>query len=150
MKTADIVIIGGGVVGTSIAYHLGRRGVGPGVVLLERDALASGSTGRAVGGIRSQFSTEINIRFSLESVDFWKRYEEELGVPVDYREIGYLFLARTDEERDQFTRNVTLQNSLGVPSQLLEPEQAASIVPGMRRRPLRGCVQRLRRSRWSE
>ncbi len=129
---ASIVIVGGGVVGSSVAYHLARRGAGRGVVLLERDQLGAGSTSRSVGGIRSQFSTEVNIRLSLESVAFWRRFEDELGAPCDYREHGYLFLAQTDEERAQFARNVRLQNSLGVASELLEPAAAAEIVPGLR------------------
>jgi sarcosine oxidase, subunit beta len=130
-ETADIVIIGGGVVGASIAYHLGRRGHGRGVVVLEQHTVGSGTTGRSVGGIRCQFSTEINIRLSLESVAFWRRAETVLGLPVDYRETGYLFLAQTPAERAQFERNVALQNRLGVPSQLLEPEAAARLVPGL-------------------
>ncbi len=130
-ETADIVIVGGGVVGTSIAYHLARRGAGRGVLLLERDTLGSGTTAKAVGGIRSQFSTEINIRFSLESVQFWRQFEEELGMPVDYREDGYLFLAQTDAEREQFERNVALQNSLGVPSRVVTPAEAGELVPGL-------------------
>src|SRR5262249_32760841 len=98
-ETADIVIVGGGIVGTSIAYHLAQRGSGRGVVLLERDTLGSGSTGRSAGGIRSQYSTEINIRFSLESVEFWRHFEEIVGLPVDYHENGYVFLAQTADER---------------------------------------------------
>jgi sarcosine oxidase subunit beta len=90
VETADIVIIGGGAVGASIAYHLAQRGVGRDAVLLERATLGSGSTGRSAGGIRSQFSTEINIRFSLESVAFWRTFEARLDLPVDYHEIGYL------------------------------------------------------------
>src|SRR3954471_5352025 len=108
-ETADVVIVGGGAVGTSIAYHLAQRGVGRGVVLLERNTLGSGSTGRSAGGIRSQFSTAANIRFALESVAFWRTFEERLGLPIDYREIGYLFLATTSEQRRQFEANITLQ-----------------------------------------
>jgi len=125
---ADVVIIGGGAVGTSIAYHLAERGVGRGVVLLERHTLGSGSTGRSAGGIRSQFSTEVNILFSLESVAFWRAIANE----VDYREIGYLFLASTQQQREQFERNIALQNALGVPSRLVEPEGISQLVPGMR------------------
>jgi sarcosine oxidase subunit beta len=132
MNRADVVIVGGGVVGTSIAWHLARRGAGAGVVVLEKHRLGSGTTAHSVGGIRSQFSTEINIRMSLESVALWRRFEDELGLPVDYREDGYLFLAQTDEQRDQFARNVELQNALGVPSRLLSPDEAGAIVPGMR------------------
>ena len=123
-----MVIIGGGAVGTSIAYHLAERGAGGGVVLLERHTLGSGSTGRSAGGIRSQFSTEVNIRFSLESVQFWRRIAGE----VDYRETGYLFLATTEQQRQQFERNIALQNALGVPSRLVSPQDIGQLVPGMR------------------
>jgi sarcosine oxidase subunit beta len=132
VETADVVVIGGGIVGTSIAYHLAKRGVGQGVVLLEKNRLGSGTTGAAVGGIRSQFSTEINVRFSLESVRFWRQFEEELGLTADYREMGYLFVAQTQDEREQFIRNIAMQNAMGVPSELLEPEAAGRLVPGMR------------------
>lgn len=130
-ETADIVIVGGGVVGSSIAYHLAKRGAGRRVVVLEKNTVGSGTTARAVGGIRSQFSTEINIRFSLESVPFWRRFEEEMGLTADYREDGYLFLAQTESERRTFERNVLLQNRMGVPSQLLEPAEAQRFVPGL-------------------
>lgn len=130
-ETAAVVIVGGGVVGCSIAFFLARRGLGKEVVLLERDALASGSTGRAAGGIRAQFSTEINVRFSLESQAFFRRFEDETGFPADYREIGYLFLASTEAEKAAFEANVRLQRSLGVTSELLEPWQAREIVPAL-------------------
>jgi sarcosine oxidase subunit beta len=128
-ETAELVIIGGGIAGTSVAYHMARRGAGPGVVLLEREGLGSGTTSAAGGGIRSQFTTEINIRLSLESVAFWRRAHEELGETVDYREDGYLFVARTKEERELFRRNVSLQNSLGVPSRFMEPEEIGRAFP---------------------
>ncbi len=131
-ETAEVVIIGGGVVGTSIAYHLARKGAARGVILLEKGRLGSGTTSAAVGGIRSQFSTEINIRFSLESVQFWRRFPEETGgLTADYRETGYLFLATTAEERAMFIQNIALQNSMRVPSRLLEPRQAELLVPGL-------------------
>jgi sarcosine oxidase, subunit beta len=131
VETADIVIVGGGAVGTSIAYHLAQRGAARSVVLLERNTLGSGSTGRSAGGIRSQFSTEINIRFSLESVEFWRSFEQRLGVPVDYHEIGYLFLAQTEAQRTQFHHNVALQNSLGVPSRVIGTDEISRLVPGL-------------------
>jgi sarcosine oxidase subunit beta len=129
--TADIVIVGGGVVGSSIAFHLARAGAGPRTVLLEKNRIASGTTAAAVGGIRSQFSTEINIQFSLESVAFWRRWDEEIGLPADYREDGYLFLAQTAGEAEIFRRNIALQNSMGVPSRLISNEDAQRLVPGM-------------------
>jgi len=131
MDTADVVIIGGGAVGTSIAYHLGQRGIGRGVLLLERATLGSGSTGRSAGGIRSQFSTEVNIRFSLESVAFWRSFEERLGLPIDYHEIGYLFLAQSREQQMQFERNVALQHQFGVASRVVDPEEMTRLVPGL-------------------
>lgn len=129
--TARIVIIGGGIVGTSIAYHLAKRGAGRDVIVLEKHTLASGTTAAAVGGIRSQFSTEINIQFSLESVAFWRRWREEIGTPLDYREDGYIFLAQTDDEAEIFRRNVALQNRMGVASRLLTPAEAVELVPGL-------------------
>lgn len=131
-ETAEVVIVGGGCVGASIAYHLAERGVGPDVVLLERDTLAAGSTGRAVGGIRAQFSTEINIRFSLEAQAFWRDFERRFDTTIGYHEAGYLFLAQTPEERAQFVANIALQNRLGVPSRLLEPDEIARLVPALR------------------
>jgi len=136
---ADVVIIGGGAVGTSIAYHLAERGVGRGVVLLERHTLGSGSTGRSAGGIRSQFSTEVNILFSLESVAFWRAIANE----VDYREIGYLFLASTQQQREQFERNIALQNALGVPSRLVEPEGISQLVRVLEETPRDRLVDRV-------
>ena len=100
-------------------------------MLLERNSLGSGTTGRSVGGIRSQYSTEINIKFSLESVAFWRRFEQELGFPVDYYEHGYLLLAQTTAAAQQFERNVQLQNAMGVPSRLLTPAEAGELVPGL-------------------
>ena len=130
-ERAAVVIIGGGIVGASIAYHLAKRGVGGDVIVLEQNTVGSGTTSAAGGGIRSQFSTAVNIAFSLESVAFWRRWDDEIGLPVDYREEGYLLLATTPEEREQFKKNVALQNSLGVPSRFVEPEEAARIVPGL-------------------
>ena len=129
--TADIVIVGGGVVGSSIAFHLARREAGPRTLVLEKNRVASGTTAAAVGGIRSQFSTEINSQFSLESVAFWRSWDEEIGLPADYREDGYLFLAQTAGEAETFRRNIALQNAMGVPSRLISHEDAQRLVPGM-------------------
>jgi sarcosine oxidase subunit beta len=130
-ERAGVVVIGAGIIGTSIAYHLAKRGAASDVVVLEQERVGSGTTSAAGGGIRSQFSTEVNIRFSLESVAFWRRWDDEIGLPVDYREEGYLLLATTPEERERFKRNVALQNSFGVPSRFVEPEDAGRILPGL-------------------
>src|SRR5712692_5378332 len=94
-RTASVVVIGGGVVGCSIAYHLARRGVRD-VVVLERETVGSGTTSKAAGGIRAQFPTETEIRFSLESLRVFASFKEEFGVDPGFRRIGYLFLVSDD------------------------------------------------------
>jgi sarcosine oxidase subunit beta len=112
-KTADIVVIGGGVVGASVAYHLAEGGV-KNVLLLEREKfLGMGSTGRATGGVRYQFSTAVNIRLSLYSVPIIEHFEEHFGVSADYLPNGYLFLLTRPGEVRDFRSNLELQHSLG-------------------------------------
>jgi sarcosine oxidase subunit beta len=121
-RTADIVIIGGGVIGVSIAYHLALKKAGK-ILLLEKGLLGEGSTSRCVGGIRTQFSTEINIRFSLESLGTFGRFEEEFGVNPEFKRIGYLFLAMTEAEMTVFRENVHLQREFGIPVELLSRDE---------------------------
>src|SRR3982751_3098312 len=113
-STADAVVIGGGCMGTSVAYHLARRGMTD-VVLVERDKmLGSGSTGRNAGGVRHQFSNEANIRLSIESIALFERFADEVGQTIDFHQDGYLFLLSSPASVDTFRRNVALQRSLGV------------------------------------
>ncbi|MEO8424246.1 MAG: FAD-dependent oxidoreductase [Actinomycetota bacterium] len=129
--TADVVVIGGGVVGASTAYHLAAAGVEH-VVLLERaDAVATGSTGACAGGFRHQFSSRINIELSLASVPMILGFAQEHGLPLDVVQDGYLFLVRTEREWAEFRTGAELQRSLGVDAQLLTPEEAAAIAPGI-------------------
>ncbi|NWF92985.1 MAG: FAD-binding oxidoreductase [Syntrophaceae bacterium] len=130
-KTADIVIIGGGIIGLSIAYHLALKRPGK-VILLEKGQLGEGSTGRSAGGIRTQFSTEINIRFSLESLKTFERFEEEFGIDPEFKRIGYLFLATTDSEKEIFKKNVSLQRRFGIPVELLTPNEIKARWPFLR------------------
>lgn len=127
-RTADVVIIGGGVIGASIAYYLTKLGC-RNVVVIERDLLASGSTSRAAGGIRQQFSTAVNIRLSRLSVPVYERFAEEFGQPVDFHQVGYLFLLTDPALMPQFQASVALQQQLGVPVQFLTPAQAGALVP---------------------
>src|SRR3954468_7110443 len=126
--SAEIVIIGGGVVGLSIAYHLAKRGLHD-VVVLERGYLAEGASGRNGGGVRQQWATEINIRLMQESVELCRRFAVDLGVNVWFRQGGYLFLARNAKEVARLEKNIALQNRCGVHTRMLEPKQALDIVP---------------------
>jgi sarcosine oxidase subunit beta len=127
--TADVVIVGGGVMGASTAYHLGLKGCQK-VLLLEREPFfGTQATGRCAGGIRYQFSTEINVRLSLLSLPMLDRFEEELGQPIDRRRIGYLFLLTKTESTARFKEIVTMQRRLGVETEWLAPEQIADRVP---------------------
>jgi sarcosine oxidase, subunit beta len=131
-KTADIVIIGGGVMGASAAYHLAQRGV-KNIVLLEKEEFfGTGATGRCAGGIRYQFSTEINVRLSLESLPMLERFKEEIGQDVNYRQCGYLLVATNEKDVTIFKRNVELQNSLGVQTQLISGDEVRERLPLMR------------------
>ena len=121
-KTADIVIIGAGIIGVSIAYYLGKRGA-KNVVLLEKDLIGMGSTGLCAGGIRRQWSTEVNMQFAMKSFEVFQNFEEEFGVSPEFHQIGYLFLARDEEELESFKKNIEFQNRFGVPSKLLTREQ---------------------------
>ncbi len=96
-EAADVVIVGGGIVGSSIAYHLAEAGCTDVLVLEREPHLGRGSTGKSMGGVRAQFSTELNIRLSLYSLDFFARFEEATGCPAGYRRQGYLFVASSEE-----------------------------------------------------
>jgi len=129
--TASVVVIGGGVVGCSIAYHLARRGQRD-VVVLERDAVGSGTTSKAAGGIRSQFPTETEIRFSLEAIGVFERFQEEFGVDIGYRKIGYLFLISDPDDLAGYRERMALQRRLGVDVREIAPAEARAIVPALR------------------
>jgi sarcosine oxidase subunit beta len=130
-KTADVVIIGGGIVGLSIAYYLALKKAGR-IVLFEKGQLGEGSTSRCVGGIRTQFSTEINIRFSLESLKTFEQFGEEFGVNPEFKRIGYLFFATTDWEMEIFKENVKLQKKFNIPVELLSPDEISARWPYLR------------------
>ncbi len=121
-RTAEVAIIGGGIMGVATAYYLARRGIKD-VILFEKDLISQGSTGLSVGGIRQQFSHPANIRLSQRSVIVFERFQEEFGVDIGYRKAGYLFIAREDETWREFLASVETQRQFGVPVEVLTPEE---------------------------
>lgn len=131
-KAASVVVIGGGVMGASTAYHLAKRGVKDIVLLEKEEFFGQGATGRCAGGVRYQFATEVNIRLSLESLPMLERFPEEMGQQVDYRQCGYLFLLTSEKDIKVFKHNMALQNSLGVRTQWLSGDEIRQRLPQMR------------------
>jgi sarcosine oxidase subunit beta len=123
-ETADVVIIGGGIIGGSVAWHLARRQAGRIVVLEKEKHTGRGATAYSAGGIREQFSSEINIRMSHYSLDAYGQFAEEMGQDIDYKKAGYMFLASSEETATALRRNVDLQNQVGVESRLITPQEA--------------------------
>ncbi len=126
----DVVVIGAGVIGASIAYRLAKNGCSD-VVVLEKDYIGSGSTEKCPGGIRQQFATEANILLSMESVRFFENFEEETGYAADFHQHGYLILATSEAELAAFRDNVELQRRLGLEVDLLSPGEVGELVPGL-------------------
>jgi sarcosine oxidase subunit beta len=124
----EVAIVGGGVMGLGIAYNLAKRGLKD-VVVLERGYLAQGASGRNGGGVRMQWSTEQNVKLMQESIELCRRFAQEIGVNVWFRQGGYLFLAKHESERALMEKNVELQNNCGVPTRMLSPEEAGQLVP---------------------
>ena len=128
-----MIIVGGGIVGSSIAYHLTEAGCRS-VVVLEREAhQGKGSTGKSMGGVRAQFTTAVNIQMSLYSIPFYARFDEVIGHPSGYKPQGYLFVATEPRHMDYLRANYALQVSLGLKSvQLLAPNDVARLAPEIR------------------
>src|SRR5947209_13616547 len=114
MHTAEVVIIGGGIVGASIAYHLTAAGC-KSVLIIERESSqGKGSTGKSMGGVRAQFSTPVNIQMSLYSIPFYASFDNRLGYPCGYRAQGYLFCATSDKDVNYLRKNYETQVGLGL------------------------------------
>src|SRR5260221_3247909 len=133
MQTADVVIIGGGIVGSTIAWHLTDAG-GKNVLVIDRESWqGKGSTGKSMGGVRAQFSTPVNIRMSLYSIPFYARFEEVVGHPADYRPQGYLFLATKESHLAYLRDNFARQQKLGLTTaRLLPAEEICTTLPQLR------------------
>ena len=133
MQTVDVVIIGGGIVGSSIAYHLTANGCRNVLVLERESAQGKGSTGKSMGGVRAQFSTPVSIQMSLYSIPFYASFEERLGHPCDYRPQGYLFCATTENQMVYLRTNHGQQTAMGLTNvQLMEGREIASLFPQLR------------------
>jgi len=129
--TAEVVIIGGGCMGASAAYHLTQLGVRD-VAIIEREPmLGMGSTGRNAGGVRHQFSSEANVRLSIESIRCFENFAEQTGYPIDFHQDGYLFLLSNQNDLQAFGRNVDMQRRLGVEVEVISPQQARRLAPGL-------------------
>lgn len=128
MATADAVIVGGGCVGTSVAYHLTALGCTD-VIVLEAGTLGGGSTSKAAGGIRLQHADELNVRIVQRSLSEFTRFEDLTGVPIGLRQVGYLFLLDTAEHLETFRQAVDLQRSIGVPSEVVGLDTVAELAP---------------------
>src|SRR5215208_6650560 len=128
MERASVVIVGGGVIGASIAFHLAEAAVED-VLLAERAELGSGSTSKGAGGVRAMFSDALNVRIGLRSLEAWGAFGERPGWEIDLRRVGYLFLLSSHAELAEFERSVEMQNELGVPSRMLTAGQAHELSP---------------------
>lgn len=134
MKTADFVIIGGGIFGTNLAYALATHGA-TNIMLFEQDVLAAGSSGKATGGLRQQFTDELDIRSSIEGIHFYERFTREYTPanaahrPPTFDQYGYMFLCSTQESWQAMRVYVDRQRALGVPTQLITPAEVSARVP---------------------
>jgi sarcosine oxidase subunit beta len=131
VRGADVVVVGAGVIGLSIAWHLRRRGVE--TLVLEREGIAAGASGVQPGGVRQQWGTAVNCRLARESAGFYGRAQELLNGPVELRftRCGYLFLAHSEQALERLRANAAVQAAAGVPSRVVDAEEAARLVPGL-------------------
>jgi sarcosine oxidase, subunit beta len=133
MQTAEVVIIGGGIVGSSIAWHLTHAGCKNVLVIERESSQGKGSTGKSMGGVRAQFSTPVNIQMSLYSIPFYAKFEEVVGYPADYRPQGYLFLATKDSHLAYLRDNFQRQKTLGLTTaRLLPADEIRAMLPQLR------------------
>ncbi len=139
MQTADVVIVGGGIVGSSIAWHLTAAGCKSVLVIERESSQGKGSTGKSMGGVRAQFSTPVNIQMSLYSIPFYARFEEALGHPSGYRDQGYLFIATQDSHLAYLRGNFERQKALGLKTvRMLEAKEIRSMLPLLRSDDIQG------------
>lgn len=142
MRTnADIVIIGGGISGCAAAYNLAKKGM-KNIVVLEKRFICGGATGACGAGVRMQWGTEMNCRFSKYSIEFYENANETLGYAddIEFKQSGYLLVADTDREIEQFKKNVEVQHACGIPSRMVTLDEAKAIVPHLNTSILKGAA----------
>jgi len=128
-SNADVVIIGGGIIGFAVAFHLAKMKFGQ-VVLVEKEAMiGEGSTSKAAGGIRAQFAQQVNVEMSMISQKFFKRFKQETGSDAVYDQVGYLFLLQNESDIATFKKSVEMQQAIGLNTKLLEPKEILKIAP---------------------
>jgi len=127
MADADVIVVGGGIIGVSCAYHLAAAGVS--VLLLERDGLGSGSTAKAAGGVRSAFTSRVNVEMGLRGLSEYAGFAARFGQEIDFERIGYLFLITDPADVPSFQHCADLQHEYGVRSRLISPEEAREVSP---------------------
>jgi sarcosine oxidase subunit beta len=130
ISKASVVIIGGGIIGTSIAFNLAKLGVKD-VAVFEKSYISSGSTGRCGGGIRQQWTSPMNVRLAMRSVELFKRFKEDVGMDIEYYQGGYLLLAYDEDELAAFEANVKMQKKEGLDVELVTPSQIHEKFPFM-------------------
>nr|WP_312577917.1 FAD-binding oxidoreductase [Sedimentibacter sp.] len=140
-NSAEIVIIGAGISGCAIAYNLAKKGV-KNIVVIEKNYICSGSTGRCGAGVRMQWGTEMNCKIGRKSIEFYEHANEilEYNRDVEFKQSGYLLIADTDKEIDQFKKNIEVQHACGIPSRMLSLEEAKEIVPYLNTSLLKGAA----------
>ena len=138
--TSDIAIVGAGITGLSVAFHLAERGVGS-IVVYEREGIGAGASGVQPGGVRQQWSTRLNCVMARDSLAFYAQLGERLGPRVDpgFRPCGYLFVAHEPETLERLRMDVAIQNAVGVPSRLATADETAELVPGLRGKEIAGA-----------
>src|SRR6476646_3038741 len=133
MTTAEVVIVGGGIVGSSVAYHLTAAGCGNVLVIERESQQGKGSTGKSMGGVRAQFATPVNIQMSLYAIPFYASFDERLGHPAGYRPQGYLFCATSEQHMAYLQTNYQKQIAMGLKDvQLITAEEIHARFPQLR------------------
>lgn len=127
--SSDVIVIGGGVIGCAVGYYLTKKGLE--VTLLEKDYLTAGSTGRCIGGIRQQFSTELSIKIAMESMRKFAGLQEELGTDVEFHQGGYLFLAHGEEKKRTYLDLIRIQRQMGLDVEYIGVDEIEKLVPGI-------------------